>query len=195
MKKKQIIVSSILFICGLIGLIMSLYYNGKDQFLYYTQLSNYSLFIINGIYLFCLIFKDKVPNWVKKVLYIVSCLTSVTFIVVIFILMPMYKKVLWLLFYHELKFHHTLNPVLAVINLLLIKDLKIDKKDNILAVIPTIVYGTVMVIVNLLRLYEGPYGFLLVYKQPWYMSVIWFILIMSIAYFIAFMLRKLVNRK
>ncbi len=195
MKKKQIIVSGILFICGLIGLIMSFYYNSMEQFLYYTQLSNYSLFIINGVYLYYLLFKDKVPNCIKKVLYIVSCLTGVTFIVVIFILMPMYKSVLWLLFNHELVFHHTLNPILAIINLSLIKDYKVDKKDNLLAVMPTVVYGVVMIIVNLLRLYEGPYGFLLVYKQPWYMSILWFVLIMGIAYFIAWVLRLIVNKK
>ena len=42
-----------------------------------------------------------------------------------------------------------------------------------MAWIPTVIYAVVVVILNILKLLEGPYPFLYVYKQPWYISLVW----------------------
>ena len=46
----------------------------------------------------------------------------------------------------------------------------------------TIAYAIVFITLNILKVYEGPYPFLMVYKQPVYMSIVWFILIVGGAF-------------
>ena len=51
-----------------------------------------------------------------------------------------------------------------------------------------------MIVLNVLKIVEGPYPFLLVYKQPIFHSIIWTILILAMTYAIALILKK-VNGK
>lgn len=55
-------------------------------------------------------------------------------------------------------------------------------KDNFRAIYFTIAYAVVFIILNILKVYDGPYPFLQVYNQPIYMSVIWFIVIVGGAF-------------
>jgi len=50
------------------------------------------------------------------------------------------------------------------------------------------------IILNVLKIVEGPYPFLRVYEQPILHSIIWTILILAITYAIALILKK-VNGK
>ena len=194
MKKKKIF-SIILLITGLLGVIMSLHYNGKEQFLYYTQLSNFFLFIINAIYLFFLYYKKgQVPIIVKRLKYIATCLTTITFIVVVFLLAPYYKALGWMLFHRELIFHHTLNPLLALYIFLFIDDYKPTMKDTKLTLIPTLIYAYILILLNYFMYYKGPYPFLMVHDNPWYMSICWAITIIGSSYIIALVLKIIKNK-
>ena len=86
-----------------------------------------------------------------------------------------------------------LAAVLAAASLPLLSRMK--KQDSIYAMIPTIIYGIVMYTMNFLRVYDGPYPFLRVHDQPWYMSVLWFLIIAGAAYGIAAGLRRLCGIK
>ena len=55
-------------------------------------------------------------------------------------------------------------------------------KDNFRAIYFTLIYAAIFITLNILKVYEGPYPFLMVYKQPVYMSIIWFILIVGGAF-------------
>jgi len=47
-----------------------------------------------------------------------------------------------------------------------------------------------MIILNYLKIVEGPYPFLRIYSQPLIHSVIWFVVIVSITYIISLILKK-----
>lgn len=51
-----------------------------------------------------------------------------------------------------------------------------------------------MIVLNVLKIVEGPYPFLLVYKQPVVHSILWTVVILAITYAIALILKK-VNGK
>ena len=110
---------------------------------------------------------------------------TVTFIVVVFILTPYYGKdiIIWIFFLESNLFYHTLCPIITFISFMFFESHKIKGiKDNFRAIYFTIAYAIVFITLNILKVYEGPYPFLMVYKQPVYMSIIWFILIVGGAF-------------
>lgn len=52
-----------------------------------------------------------------------------------------------------------------------------------------------MVPLNYFRVLEGPYPFLKVHNQPWYMSILWLFAIILVAFGIAVLLRKVCGKK
>ena len=175
------------------GLVFSVEKNGWwKQFVYYTQCSNYLLLIVTVIHLVCLL-RRSVPAWVERWRYVAACLTTVTFIVTVCVLIPWYGHPEYFLFQTNGLFQHLLCPLLAAAGLPFLR--KMRKKDSLLAVVPTAVYGTVFFALNYFGLFDGPYPFLRVHAQPWYMSVIWFAVILAAAYGAARALRLLCGKK
>lgn len=101
----------------------------------------------------------------------------------------------YLLFRNELLYHHLLCPILSIITFIYFDDIKnYTKLDNLLASLVTLIYGIVLIILNILKIVDGPYPFLQVYKQPAIVSIIWAVTILSITYLIALILRILNNK-
>ncbi len=71
----------------------------------------------------------------------------------------------------------------------------VEKRDSLLALIPTGLYALVMVPLNVFRVYDGPYPFLRVHNQPWYMSILWMAAIFLVAFGAAAALRKVCGKK
>ena len=137
--------------------------------------------------------KAAVPEKVAKARFWATCLTTVTFVVTVCILIPWYGHPEFFLLQSNGLFHHLLCPVLAVASLPLLD--RMEKRDCAFAMIPTLLYGLVMYTMNFLRIVDGPYPFLRVYAMPWYMSLLWFFVIAGGAYGIAVVLRKLCGKK
>ena len=89
-------------------------------------------------------------------------------------------------------YHHTLCPLIALASFILIE--KYDDLNVLHGLIFTIIYAIIMIALNVLKIVEGPYPFLLVYNQPVIVSVLWTIVILAITYAIAVILKK-VNGK
>ena len=186
------------------GLVLSIQKHGFwGQFAYYTQCSNYLLLIATAVHLYYLVRnrlnaaesrkRTEVPRAVEKAKYYATCLTTVTIVVTVCVLIPWYGHPEVFLLRSNGLFHHLLCPVLAVASLPLLG--RMEKRDSLFAMIPTLVYGMIMYTMNFLRMYDGPYPFLKIYDQPWYMSVLWFFLLAGAAYGIAAALRKLCGKK
>ncbi len=180
------------------GLVFSIQKHGFwHQFIYYTQWSNYLLFLITAVHLIYLLRErkmgKKMPAWVDRCRYYATCLTTVTFLVTVCILIPWYGHPEFFLLETNGLFQHLLCPILAIASLPLLR--KVRKKDCLVALIPTVVYGIVMYTLNYLRVVDGPYPFLKVHDQPWYMSVVWFLVLLGLAYGVAVLLRKLCGKK
>jgi hypothetical protein len=85
-------------------------------------------------------------------------------------------------------YYHLICPVAAIIVFIFFEEgLELNTKNAFLAMIPTITYAAIFLTLNIMKVLEGPYPFLYVYEQPFYMSVIWFVVILGGAYFIAWL--------
>ena len=89
-------------------------------------------------------------------------------------------------------YHHTLCPILAILSFAFVE--KYDNLNAVKGLYFTLIYAAVMIALNVLKIVEGPYPFLLIYKQPVLHSVLWTVIILAITYAIALILKK-VNGK
>ncbi len=189
-KKKLLISDSVQLLFGSIGLYLAFRDLGWKNFMYYTELSNYLLMTSLVIHMGYLLAGRKIPSWVYTLRFAGVCTVTVTFVVVVTALSWFYG--LWfLLTKGVMLYHHTICPLLAIASFLFVEKQDVSRKDLIAAIIPTILYGAVMIVLNLLRVVVDPYPFLMVYYQPWYMSIIWIVLILGGAWLLAVMLRKM----
>ena len=192
--------NALIVLFELIALVLSLIDQGLESFQFYTQDSNY--LAMAASLCFCLYGvkhlrgEGDMPQWVRTFRYVtVSCL-MVTFFVVILVLMPMMgENALSMLYGGSMLYQHTLCPILAAVSFFVFEPVERLSKGEILkALIPTLVYALVTIILNLCRVIEGPYPFLMVYAQPWYASVIWCAVILGIAGLLAAGVLALHNR-
>jgi len=162
------------------------------QFIYYTQWSNLLLLIVTVIHLICLVRKGM-PEAVEKCRYYATCLTTVTFLVTVCILIPWYGHPDYFLLQSNCLFQHLLCPVLAIASLPFLRPM--GKKDSLVAVVPTVIYGVVFYTLDFFEIMSAPYPFMQVREQPWYMSILWFLVLLAVAYGVAVLLRKLCGKK
>lgn len=167
--------------------------------IFYTQDSNLFAFITSTICvvssIICFIKKENHwPLWVKLLKFMSTCCLFVTFLVVICVLAPMAGKGGYaaLLLKGNMLYHHFICPVLAIISFVFFENgIALPKKSILIALIPTLLYAIILIILNISHTLVGPYPFLHVYEQPVYMSILWGILILGAALGIAFIVWKL----
>lgn len=172
-------------------------------FKYYTENSNLLCLIFSAVYVGFLLKVKKgviseMPEWLRAAR--VTFLTGLvlTFIVVVLVLGPAIGGIegyIYVLFTGSMLFGHTLCPITSFVSYVFFeKDLcKCKKNHTIIPVIYTFIYAVVLVILNLLRVVDGPYPFLKVYNQPWWASVLWFVSILLLVYYIAIKLVEVHN--
>ena len=177
----------------IVGLVLATFENGWGQFVFYTQNSNYFLLAATLAHFCCLLKKKPVPKAVNRLKYIASCTTTVTFVVAVTVLLPMYKRPYITFLNGANIFQHTLCPILGFASLPFMDP--VEKRDCRLALIPTGLYALLFVPLNYFRVYDGPYPFLRVHSQPWYMSVLWLFAIGAVSFVIAVLLRKVCGKK
>lgn len=177
----------------LVGLVLASLENGWGQFIFYTQLSNYFLLAATLVHMYFLLKKEPVPKAVNRLKYIATCTTTVTLAVAVAVLLPMYKRPYITFLNGANLFQHTLCPILGFATLPFMDP--VEKRDSRLALIPTGLYALVMVPLNYFRVLEGPYPFLKVHNQPWYMSILWLFAITLVAFGIAVLLRKVCGKR
>lgn len=196
-KKLSLIFNILIIVFEIIGFVVTLIKNGRIGIEYYTEESNILMLITSIVFVIYILFNKKIPYYLKLLKYISTICLTVTFLVVILVLAPMYNfNYGYLLFRNELLYHHLLCPLLSIITFIYFDDIKnYTKLDNLLASLVTLIYGIVLIILNILKVVDGPYPFLQVYRQPVIVSIIWAVTILGIAYLLALILRILNNRK
>lgn len=192
-KKKSLIFNIILVILGIIGFIISIKNVHLSLFVYYTQDSNIFAFIISGIYVYYLLKEKEIPVWLNILKYIAVTSLMVTFLVVIFILAPMFGfNYVYFLFVGANLYYHFLCPIIAFISFVFFEEYEIKGyKENLLATSFTGIYAFIFIILNILKIVDGPYPFLQIYKNPIYMSVLWFFLIVGGSFFLSKSIEKI----
>ena len=191
----------LIIIFGCLGTYIEISENTFAMLTYYTTDSNILMVIACALDLYYQIragMGNIGAKWVKTVKYMGVCCMTVTFLVVFCVLAPMggIEGYCRSFFEGALKYQHFLCPVLAVAGFFMV-DVKQEQLSSSvvkLAVFPTVCYAVLSTIGNLAKILYGPYPFLYVYEQPIYMSVLWCIIILGLAYGIAWGLWR-ISRK
>ena len=161
----------------IIGLVLSVQRHGKNVFQYFTENSNYFALIVSVIFCIGCIFavknKTNVAHFICVLRYVSTVCLTVTITVVLFVLIPMFPSTfLFMMFQTSNLYQHFLCPVLSIVSLLFLENQqKLYSSAIFYAIIPTLVYGTILISLNLLEIISGPYPFFYFYLVPWYVSV------------------------
>lgn len=168
---------------------------------YYTQLSNiFSMLAALFVAFFAArdLVKntDSTPKWVRISKFSSACCLIQTFLVTMFVLAPMGMMggFVPIMFEGANLYHHFLCPIVSVLSLVILeRGEKLTLKHCVYALVPTLLYGVVSVTLNILKVWHGPYPFLYVYEQPFYMSIIWAVVILGGAFAITLLVKALAN--
>lgn len=192
-KNINLIINLLIVILEIIGFILVFNELGINSFEYYTEDSNLLLLISSIIFLVCIVKNRQLPAWFKTFRYIAVVSTTLTLIIVLTVLSWTTDYGLYqLLFNGSMLYHHTLCPILAILSFTFVE--KYDDLNAVKGVYFTAIYGAIMIVLNALKIVEGPYPFLMVTKQPILHSILWTVVIFAITYAIALILKK-VNGK
>ena len=143
-----------------------------------------------------LIFKSQIPRFVKVFRLISTLGLSITFVVVMFVFVPMFPNIAeFLVFKNSNLYEHFLCPIFSVLSFVFFEsETKFQKRYVFFALIPTITYGVAIVILNILRVVRGPYLFLSIYEVEWFVCVLFLAGIFLIAMLFSWMLVKINNK-
>ena len=178
---------------------MSWAMGGTIMFTMYTELSNMFNVAVCALVALCQVLDlftgRELPHWVKQLkFWSTSCLTM-TFLTVVFILAPMYEDGNgWyiMLCTSSMLYHHLLNPLAAIFSFVLLeRSPRLPRSTVKWALLPTALYGGIILWLNIQRVVDGPYPFMKVYDQSVQASVLWCIAILLMNYFYAWLLWKL----
>ncbi len=176
----SIALSIIIIILEIIALIVC-YNSFGINLAYYTIDSNIFLLISTILYLLTI---NNVPKIVQLLKYSSTLSVFITFLVVVFVLYPMYNFNFQFLFLDGPNLYmHVLCPVLALISFIFFDSNEIENslKNNLRSLYFTIIYAIILISLNILNVVSGPYPFLKVNQQSPLMSVFWIVLILGSA--------------
>ena len=146
---------------------------------YYTIESNIFLLISTILYLITI---NNVPKIVQLLKYSSTLSVFITFLVVVFVLYPMYDFNFQFMFLDGPNLYmHVLCPVLAIISFIFFDSNEIENslKNNLRSLYFTIIYAIILISLNILNVVSGPYPFLKVNQQSPLMSLFWIVLILG----------------
>lgn len=195
-EKARIVLSILLNLCIVrwepVAIRMTWEAVGTQTFTFYTENSNVFAFFVCLVVvvcqLVCLFTGRQLPRWVKALKFIAACCLTMTFLTVVFVLAPYYPEqggVVFLLTESSMLYHHLLNPLCAFVSFVFLeREPKLPAWCIPLALVPTVLYGSVALWANYNRLLVGPYPFLMVYEQTLPQTVLWCaaILVMNLFY-------------
>ena len=178
---------------------MSWAMGGIIMFTMYTELSNIfngAVCLLVGLWqLGCIFTGRELPLWLKRLKFISTSCLAMTFLTVVIILAPMYEDGNgWyiMLCTSSMLYHHLLNPLAAIFSFVLLERTpRLPRSTVKWALLPTVLYGSIILWLNIQRVVDGPYPFMKVYDQSVQASVLWCIAILLMNYFYAWLLWKL----
>lgn len=174
----SIALSIIIIILEIIALIVC-YNSFGINLAYYTIDSNIFLLISTILYLITI---NNVPKIVQLLKYSSTLSVFITFMVVVFVLYPMYDFNFQFMFLDGPNLYmHVLCPLLAVISFIFFDSNEIENslKNNLRSLYFTIIYAIILISLNILNVVSGPYPFLKVNQQSPLMSLFWIVLILG----------------
>lgn len=201
----ELILNIILVIFTVIGIILmltgkpeegALQSTGIENFKFYTVLTNVFCGIIAAVHLIFLLLK-KDTDKIRVLKLAAVCGVAITFAVVAFMFGPLYG---FPQFYKRGNlFFHLLEPVVAMVEFILIRRKKIPFKYTVIAAVPTLLYGIVYMTNILINGIGGPWP----YTNDFYAFLSWgwpvgigiFAVITLMAFAVACIFRTVCNKR
>lgn len=189
------------------GLCMAYSYTGDGRhpalnWIFFTNDSNLLLAtsgaILLAYQLLNIIRKKEIPSWIRGFYQVASTGTTLTFLTVALVLTPMVQNMT--LFYEgNFIYLHTLCPLLGLTQAIFFLDLRfLNWKKAFLGIVPMGVYFLVAEPLVIAGVASAPYPFMDVNGNPWWISVLFFLLMFGLGYGISIgtiALSKLVHKE
>ena len=145
--------------------------------------------------LVCIFTGEELPRWLKQLKLMAAGGLTLTLMTVVLVLAPLYQDGNgWyvMLCTSSMLYHHLLNPLAAMVSFVLLeRQPRLPRSATVWALLPTVVYGSIILVLNLQRKVEGPYPFLQVYNQSVPTTILWCILMLSTNYLYVWLLWRL----
>ena len=185
-KNNKLALGSNILLIVLAGL--GLYFSivDKNAFLYYSD--NAGMFALSSSIIYVIVvLTKKEPNFLSLALRYVSttCLV-LTLVGTFYVATTTGENYLDSFIKGSHLFNNLLCPIVSVISFTLFEgDRRLNKKKTIwYALIPTVIYGVIMLVCNVSNTFTGPYSFMMINDNPVYLTVIVFIVTIILNYVI-----------
>lgn len=174
----------LLIVLASLGLYFSII--DKNAFLYYSD--NAGMFALSSSIIYVIIvLAKKEPNFLCLALRYVSttCLV-LTLVGTFYVATTTGENYLDSFIKGSHLFNNLLCPIVSVISFTLFEgDRRLNKKKTIwYALIPTVIYGIIMLVCNVSNTFTGPYSFMMINDNPVYVTVIVFVVTIILNYVI-----------
>lgn len=162
-------------------LIINLMGSGAGILLFFTDISNFFTLVASCCYVVYFIFffshkNSRVPLWLVIIKYFSCCMMLLTFLVVAFVLAPVGGGLCaeFVLFFGTMLFTHTVCPIILIISFIFFeKDIKLKFKYVWFSVLLPIIYGLVIICLDLAGIVVAPYAFLRTSERSLILNLVW----------------------
>lgn len=185
-KNNKLALGSNILLIVLAGL--GLYFSivDKNAFLYYSD--NAGMFALSSSIIYVIVvLTKKEPNFLSLALrYVSTACLVLTFIATFYVATTTGENYLDSFVKGSHLFNNLLCPIVSFVSFTMFEgDRRLNKKKTIwYALIPTVIYGVIMLVCNVSNTFTGPYSFMMINDNPVYVTVIVFIVTIILNYVI-----------
>ena len=185
-KNNKLALGSNILLIVLAGL--GLYFSivDKNAFLYYSD--NAGMFALSSSIIYVIIvLAKKEPNFLCLALrYVSTACLALTLVGTFYVATTTGENYLDSFIKGSHLFNNLLCPIVSFVSFTLFEgDRRLNKKKTIwYALIPTVIYGIIMLVCNVSNTFTGPYSFMMINDNPVYVTVIVFIVTIILNYVI-----------
>ena len=164
-------------------------------FEWYTVDSNVLQFVVS-VWVICCVLRNKQFPLILTVAHFISAVgLTVTFLIAAFVLAPE-GGIAYYFLNDVAPINHFIGPLLSVISLLFLeKTERLSLSIIIWPVVASLTYGAIALVLNAVRIMDGPYFFLKVYEQSAGVIILWFAIIAVLCLGLALLYYKIKWRK
>lgn len=185
-KNNKLALGSNILLIVLAGL--GLYFSivDKNAFLYYSD--NVGMFALSSSIIYVIIvLAKKEPNFLCLALrYVSTACLVLTLVGTFYVATTTGENYLDSFIKGSHLFNNLLCPIVSFVSFTMFEgDRRLNKKKTIwYALIPTVIYGIIMLVCNVSNTFTGPYSFMMINDNPVYVTVIVFIVTIILNYVI-----------
>lgn len=185
-KNNKLALGSNILLIVLAGL--GLYFSivDKNAFLYYSD--NAGMFALSSSIIYVIVvLTKKEPNFLSLALrYVSTTCLLLTLVGTFYVATTTGENYLDSFVKGSHLFNNLLCPIVSFVSFTLFEgDRRLNKKKTIwYALIPTVIYGIIMLVCNVSNTFTGPYSFMMINDNPVYVTVVVFIVTIILNYVI-----------